>query len=156
MGVNHVKFKRALRVLNDALTPREHQQLILVLDCARCHLRADVVAYAARLNIWIVVVPSKLTFLLQPLDAYAFAPFKRALVDAYYKARLRSGGMVLNPTRWLRVLLTTIASVFQERDWAHAFSSVGLTEGQSGLNSAIHRQLQSDAVLVFPRGQPTE
>ena len=59
--MNHLKFKRALRVLNDALTPREHQQLILVLDCARCHLRADVVAYAARLNIWIVVVPSKLT-----------------------------------------------------------------------------------------------
>ena len=111
--MNHLKFKKALKLLNEAMAPSEHQQLILVLDCARCHLRGDVVAYASRLNIWIVVVPSKLTFLLQPLDAYAFAPFKRALVGAYYKARLRSGGMVLNPTRWLRVLLTTIASVFQ-------------------------------------------
>ena len=154
--MNHLKFERALRILNEALTPREHQQLILVLDCARCHLRGDVVAYAARLNIWIVDAPMKLIFLLQPLDAYAFAPFKRALVNSYYKARLRSGGMVLNHTQWLRVLVTTIASVFQERDWAHAFSSVGLTQDQSGLNSAIHRQLQSDAVLVFPRGQPTE
>ena len=62
--MNHMKFKRAIRLLHEALTPREAQQLILVLDSARCHLRPDVVAYAARLNIWIVVVPGKLTFLL--------------------------------------------------------------------------------------------
>ena len=154
--MNHLKFKKALRLLNEAMAPREHQQLILVLDCARCHLRGDVVAYASRLNIWIVVVPSKLTFLLQPLDAYAFAPFKRSLVDTYYKARMRAGGNVLNTTGWLRVLVTSIVSVFQERDWAHTFAKVGVSEDQSALSSAIHRQLQSDGVLVFPRGQPTK
>ena len=126
--MNHLKFKKALRLLNEAMAPREHQQLILVLDCARCHLRGDVVAYASRLNIWIVVVPSKLTFLLQPLDAYAFAPFKRSLVDAYYKARMRAGGNVLNTTGRLRVLVTSIVSVFQERDWAHTFAKVGVSE----------------------------
>ena len=154
--MNHMKFKRALRLLSQALEPRENQQLILVLDSARCHLRKDVVAYAARLKIWIVVVPGKLTFLLQPLDVYAFGPFKKALVDAYYKARMRAGGEVLSPTAWLRVLVTTIASVFQLTDWAHAFARVGLTDDQWRLGSAIQQRLRADTVLVFPRGQPTE
>ena len=39
--MDHQKFKRALKLLNEALTPREHQQLILVLDCTRFHLRAN-------------------------------------------------------------------------------------------------------------------
>ena len=154
--MNHMKFKRALRLLNEALTPRDTQQLILVVDCARCHLRPEVVSYAARLKIWIVVVPGRLTFLLQPLDVYAFAPFKKALVDAYYKARMRAGGMVLSATAWLRVLVTTIAGVFQHTDWAHAFARVGLTDDQCRLRKAIQQWLQADTVLLFPRGQPTE
>ena len=53
--MNHLKFKRALRVLNEALTPREHQQLILVLDCARCHLlfRSNIICIICIIIIFI-------------------------------------------------------------------------------------------------------
>ena len=153
--MNHIKIKQALKLLSSALRPRGNDQVILVLDCARCHLRPDVITYAARLGIWVVVVPSKLTHLLQPLDVYTFATCKRALVDAYYKARLRAKAAVLTPADWLRVLLTTVATVFNNTDWEHSFPLVGLSDDQSGLNSAIQQALRSEAPLVFGRTRPT-
>ena len=80
---------------------------------------------------------------------------KRALVDAYHKARLRAKAAVLTPADWLRVLLTTVATVFNNTDWEHSFPLVGLSDDQSGLNSAIQQALRSEAPLVFGRTRPT-
>jgi hypothetical protein len=47
-------------------------QPILLLDCSRVHLHAMVFNRCLANNIWPIVVPAKLTWLLQPCDTHAF------------------------------------------------------------------------------------
>ena len=53
--------------------------LVLLLDSASQHISNDVLAHARRLRIVLVLIPGKLTWLLQPLDVSVF----RVLKDDY-------------------------------------------------------------------------
>lgn len=49
-------------------------QTILALDVAPIHIGAAVAEKARSLNIWLVFVSAKCTWLLQPLDTHVFSP----------------------------------------------------------------------------------
>ena len=75
--VNHTLMKQMITVLHNCI--REHTaefQIIFVVDAARCHIHRDIVNHACKHDMWMLYVPAKMTWLLQPLDAYVFAGFK--------------------------------------------------------------------------------
>lgn len=57
----------------------EHKQTILIMDAAKCHISPKVLESAASLRIWVCIVPTDTTWLLQPLDISVFGHCKRLL-----------------------------------------------------------------------------
>ena len=54
-------------------------QPILLMDALPAHLAAKVFRAATRCGIWVLVVPAKLTWLIQPADTHAFYKYKMYL-----------------------------------------------------------------------------
>jgi hypothetical protein len=76
--INQTVMKRMISVLHNCLKDiTDDYQIIFVVDVARCHIHKDIVNHACRHNMWMLYVPAKMTWLLQPLDAYVFAGFNR-------------------------------------------------------------------------------
>ena len=71
--VNTAVMMNVLSRLKHSLAHIPNSQVILLLDSHKAHLNKNVLELAVSLNIWVLVVPAKLTWLLQPLDAHVFA-----------------------------------------------------------------------------------
>ena len=54
-------------------------QPVLVMDACRLHLHRSLAEACLREGVWLVIVPARLTWLLQPLDTHAFQPYKHFL-----------------------------------------------------------------------------
>ena len=153
--MSHRLLRRVLALLADCL--RAHlasRQVVLVLDCARSHIHADLVNVACRLGIWLVFVPSKLTWLLQPLDTHAFARFKLTLRRLFTAARMASAQGALEPAAWCRAIFLAIAAVFRDSDWHRPFARVGLTAGQASLSPHIAGYVLRDGDPPFAAERP--
>ena len=82
-----------LQEISLATQTLENTQFILILDECPCHLHVGV------LDIWLLYVPARLTYLLQPLDVYGFGAYKTALMRLF---RLREEGGQLSRNHWIR------------------------------------------------------
>ena len=67
---------RIIGWLAAAVAPFPTLQPILLMDALKQHFSASVLRACARVRIWPLLVPARLTWLLQPLDTHAFARYK--------------------------------------------------------------------------------
>ena len=85
---NAALMKRIIKLLAKALQPfLGSLQPILLLDAVRVHLVASVLGACVAAGIWPIVVPARMTWLLQPLDTHCFWSYKLALKKAYQDRR---------------------------------------------------------------------
>jgi hypothetical protein len=131
-------------------------QPILLLDASRVHLHAMVFSRCIANNIWPIVVPAKLTWLLQPCDTHAFAGFKIFLRKAYQAARAQAASQELNVAEFLACLYSAIRSVLQGTVWDTAFDADGFGHRQERLRNFIQRNLNMSDPLHLPDSLPTE
>ena len=69
-----------MRLLAATLAPfSATRQLILLFDAVPLHLADEVFDELRLRSIWFLVIPARVTWLLQPLDTHAFATHKRYL-----------------------------------------------------------------------------
>ena len=69
-----------IRLLGMILAPvLDRYQPVLMFDAVGLHLAAEVMEELTLARLWYVVIPARLTFLLQPLDTHGFAKYKRHL-----------------------------------------------------------------------------
>ena len=149
-------MRRVLRYLRRALGPyMGHVQPILIMDAHGCHTTADVIAQCRVLGIWPVVVPAKLTWLLQPLDTHGFAAFKAALRKCFQSARIRSLNGVLDLAGFLRCVEQAVREVFQGRLWGPAFDGDGFGNQQADVSRRVQTALELLAPPVVPSTRPT-
>lgn len=113
-----------LQELCNALAHRPEFQIILVLDCATIHLTLAVVRKAAELGIWLLVVPPKATYALQPLDTHVFSAYKAFLRRAYRDAK--DGHGRVSPFAWACTLVAVCTEFLNGRPWESAFVQTGL------------------------------
>ena len=73
-------MKQVISLLKRSLSkyPETHE-IVLLLDCAGCHLESSVLAHARRSHVHLLIVPASATGLLQPLDTHGFAWLKNSL-----------------------------------------------------------------------------
>ena len=80
---------------------------------------------ASRANLWICVIPAKMTWALQPCDTHVFASYKRLLGEEYQR---RSGLTAAGDITWELLLVSlwhVVNTLLQGKDWSAAFDSVG-------------------------------
>ena len=145
----------ALRAYFDPLLSKRLQPALL-MDACRAHLKSGVAAACLAEGIWPIIVPAKLTWLLQPLDTHVFLRYKAYLRTAYQSARLSTVDGELPVAQFLQVLYDTIRQVMQGRRWARAFDEDGVGQGQAQVSKRILRRLRFQAPPAVPAVVPGE
>ena len=139
---NTERLKWILRLLGAALRPlAARYQPILLMDACRVHLPECVAQSCASLGIWLVIVPAKLTWLLQPCDTHAFLKYKTHLRSAYQELRAQSDTGEVSIGAFLSAVYSTIRFVLQGQKWALAFDRDGFGAGQAEVAPYVLRQL---------------
>ena len=144
-----------IRLLSLVLQPlRGRYQLVLIFDAVPLHLADAVMAELKAEGFWYLVIPARLTWLLQPLDTHTFAKFKRHLRIHHQDAA--SAPSEPNVTlRMLRLVIGAIRGVLQSWRWDRAFASNGLAGDQDMVSSFIKNQLEYQRLPPYPPARPT-
>ena len=108
-----------------------------------------------RWNIWVVCIPARLTWLLQPADTHCFALLKRILRRKYHDALLRSVSGEVGIRVIIEGIHAGIREVLQVRSWRDAFATNGWGQRQRCLRPRILRTFEWDALPVIPNTLPT-
>ena len=130
-------------------------QPVLILDAARIHCTRKVLLAANAAGIRLVLVPAKLTWLLQPLDVYGLAVWKRRLEQLYQEARIREGVGDLPLATFLQCIYDTTRQVLQGTRWAPAFAGCGYGARQTQVSEHVRTSLGVDGRLRVPATRPT-
>ena len=162
---NSSKMVRILRKVRDAMSEFGALQPIVLLDACPCHIHPRVAAAAEELGLWLVVVPAKLTFLVQPLDVYAFSPYKACLAKLFAEHEDATGN--LEVLSWMQCLCTAVRKFWCARKWRTAFEQTGVLRAADSsltvelqhlnigrlLASPVPLPTQEAVALTFPRGR---
>lgn len=147
---------RVLRRLRRALGPyMGHVQPILIMDANGCHKTPEVIALCRLLGIWPLLVPARLTWLLQPLDTQCFAAYKTSIRKAFQTARIQSTTGRLDLAGFLRCVEQAIREVLQHRAWAPAFDGDGFGNQQADVGRRVRTALELSGALAVPSTRPT-
>jgi len=144
---NFATMRKALCLLMNCLQDLlGTHQVILVLDVARCHFHSSIFALATRLRVRLLYVPAKLTWLLQPLDVYAFSRLKQRLRKRWLDMCVDSVSGEIERMDWLLAVFDVAKKLLCEVHWHCAFESVGLLDE----NKVNHRVLK-EVGWIAPR-----
>ena len=139
-------LKILLACLVHILSPyAETHQIILFLDAAKCHISKTIAEFCARKGIFLVIIPARMTFLLQPADTHLFARCKRTLKRRYHELANASEDGTVNTVVLFRCIFATIRTVMQGLSWRGAFRADGYDADMSALSSYIMRHLSYSA-----------
>lgn len=103
-----------------------HHEIVVLLDSAPMHAHPAVLAHAARLRVHLLFVPSKMTWLLQPLDTHVFSALKHCLHVLQLEQRATSVDGRLPKDAWVQLVAVAVRRVLLERQWGSAFADNGL------------------------------
>ena len=148
---------RACRLLACALEPwRSEVEFIVSADTYGAHLTKAVWKAMSRLRFTYMLIPSRLTWCLQPCDTHIFAPYKRR-VSVEFQARqiaIRgvteralslgappTGRMFPRLACLLEALCAAFESEVRRKSWAHAFASNGLGRSLSDISPNLLQQV---------------
>ena len=130
-------------------------QPILLMDALPAHLAPEVFRAAARAAIWVVIVPAKLTWLIQPADTHAFFKYKMHLRRHYMRAMSRSPEGRLQLREVLKAMNDGVRYVFQAQDWSKAFAENGFGHKQQFLRQSVVQSAGLRLPLSIPSAMPT-
>ena len=146
------EFLLELRTVIYSIDPKKW--ILLVLDDARCHVSRAMLNYIKILGFLVIVIPARLTWLLQMLDVYVFAEFKRRLRRATTAALLATPTGSLGTGGWVPLLGQTCQEVLVRADWQRTFSRCGLTHDLNLVRESVRYYLNK--VTNRTPARPTE
>ena len=152
---------RILRILGVVLRPLSARfQPILLMGARNVHLRVSVAECCSRQGIWLVVIPARLTGLMQPCDTHAFQSYKVNLKKFYQRLRAAHPTGKVSVADFLAAVYSTIRTVLQGQKWALAFDRDGFGAGVQGAQSQasgyLLRQLALSVAPAVGASQPGE
>jgi hypothetical protein len=115
--------------------------LVVVVDCATCHVEHSVLIHARRLGIVLVMVPSRLTAMLQLLDVFVFARLKWNLRRELLRETCARPNVPPTTHHRVRSQAAAIRQILVETDWSDVFPRVGLHPNMSDLRTEIRAAL---------------
>jgi hypothetical protein len=102
--------------------------ILLIWDCSNAHLNEETMQHLRRLGILVIMVPAKLTWLLQVCDVYVFHELKTRLRMHKSFLRMTSETGCLQVGDWVSACASAVREVVVNRSWEDAFDKMGLGE----------------------------
>ena len=115
----------ATRVRSVINTFNDSAWIVLLIDCATYHLSTDTIGHLRRLGYVIVMIPAKLTWLIQLLDVYVFGLLKRDIRLGEARHRTRSVDGRLEFADRIRLVTNSIRRHVINTDWSESFNKLG-------------------------------
>jgi hypothetical protein len=154
---NKLLCARIVRHIGTALAKLDSNfQPVLLLDASRIHCASDVINACSQAGIWVVLVPSLLTWLLQPLDTHTFQVYKARLRFEYRRVRCDQFGRDLTIVEFVECVCVAIRVVLQDTRWDFAFDKDGFGAGQALVSTRIRAKFEATASIVAPSSRPSE
>lgn len=129
-------------------------QPIISFDAAPLHLSRDVLSMYHEMGLWWVLIPARLTWLMQPCDTHVFLCLKRFL-----KSRFQSeydGYLGRVSVRYmLDLVIRSIRVVVQGHNWRNSFAETGLAGDAGRVSPFIKRSINCVDLAPFPDDVPT-
>ena len=131
-----------IRLLGLILAPLlDTCQPVLMFDAVGLHLADEVMLELTVASMWYLVIPARLTWLLQPLDTHGFAKYKRYLRNRFQEIVAGAEERTLTQ-RMVQLVVETIRVVLNGNRWASAFVSNGLDGSQANVSKYIKQMLK--------------
>ena len=145
-------LKMTKKSLEGVITDR---QLIFTADCYRAHITQPVWRTCKALDIFYSVIPSKMTWAIQPCDTHVFASLKRNLQHKCLEAMLSSDDGALTTECLFLCLADCITEVVCSRSWENAFRDTGLLGDQGCVSARVLNKLGFEAAPLVGSELPT-
>ena len=120
--------------------------IILVWDCSQTHLNVEVAAHLRLLGILVIMLPAKLTWLLQVCDVCVFREFKQRLRMHKTFLRLASSDGRLSAGDWISCCGGALREIIVNRSWEDAFDRMGLGADVASIAGRVRRAADVDAI----------
>ena len=147
---------RLLRALRAALDPvLSERKVILSADAFRAHLTKPVFRAAADLGFFYFLIPSKMTWALQPLDTHVFAVFKRYLSERAQSVVASSESGKLTRPQLIASVGHAVNVVLGGKCWRRAFQDCGLTGAQDTVSARTLGKFGAVSPPPSGRGLPS-
>ena len=140
-------------------------QAVLFMDACRIHVTREVLQCCKECKLWVIIIPSRCTANLQPLDTHVFSSYKACLATELQRARIASPADKIDVMLFLDSVYNSIRATFEMREWSKAFSSNGFDSKQKECSRALAEAVSRDIAtigsqkpgldelrLCFPRG----
>jgi hypothetical protein len=114
-----------------------NRPIVLVVDDCSVHLSDVVLRKCCKLSIAVVVIPSRMTWLLQPLDTHVFAQLKSKIRTMSFAEAVRSEKVALSQTARIRIQGEAIRSVLVDQDWSMVMQRAGFAGPGFALREAV-------------------
>lgn len=154
--VNEHIIGQLIRWLAAALRPYVPAfQPLLLFDAAPQHLGPAVWRACSAVRIWPILVPAKLTWLLQVLDTHVFAAYKVFLQKAYQETRVCTDNGHVGVAELLASVQAAIKTIIEARHWTGAFDQNGFSAGQASVSNRVLQELNVVAPVHLPSTRPS-
>jgi hypothetical protein len=155
-GWNNTQQHRIIiRILGLILQPfLSTMQPILSFDAAPLHLASDVLREMTLAGIWYIVIPARLTWMLQPLDSHAFILFKNWL-RRHFTDAAGDGDTRSFMRRMLDLVIGAIRYVLQGHKWQKAFEKNGFAPDVGLVSEFVQHQCGPEPMPPLPLACPT-
>ena len=150
--------QRIIRAWLSRLRRRVHQlrpgaNIVVVMDVCPVHVAEPVLAAARRMGVTVVLIPARLTWLLQLLDTHVFAQVKREMRRRLWLCKQSAPSGTITVAEHMAALTEAVTVMLVRRSWSHLFARVCLDGSTANMRPGLHDLLQG--VDLTPR-RPTE
>lgn len=152
---NAEQHKLIICILSMVLAPFSDVQPILTFDAAPLHLTSEVLSEIKAGGLLFMLVPAKLTWLLQPLDTHVFLKLKLHLKQQFAASLVADEPNVNRVARMVRLVVSAIRKVLQGHRWQVAFQQTGMWRDQGLIKNPIKKNLQYDQLPYISDGRPS-
>ena len=121
--------------------------ICLVMDCSTSHLALGTIRHLRRLGILVILVPAKLTWLLQPLDVAAFGEMKKTMRTMEARHRLRTANGAVGQYEWMTLAVEAVRASVVNRCWSAEFGKLGYGFTLDVVSRTIRQYVDVEAVV---------
>ena len=124
--------------------------IILIMDTYSVHASVETLDLCRCLGIMVLLVPSGMTWLLQPCDTYVFAMLKRRMRTSMLEKRLCAAGGGLSWSDVLEAACTAVREVLVRKTWATAVARAGVSGDAADMAAKLQTLLHGSDLTARP------
>ena len=148
LGTNGWSTKESLAryftMLKAVVDRQTKKKVVIVMDCHPSHIAQQTIKWLRKAKWEILLVPSKLTYLLQPLDVAVFRRFKNRYFLDHMKQKTQSPQGTETFQEWFQTTCRSIRDVFPQVEGEMLFKRCGLSLDETSTRPRILELVDQD------------